>query len=312
MKGISGTGSIEGLKAMLIANSMNICIDRFPEVDLLPRMAAAGYTGVDFNFWDLIRRLNWHDPAEADPWLAELARAAADAGLAWVQAHGPVFSLFQESDDDRFQRDLAVSALRACGRLGVPWMVMHPSTLRIPPEDIQQRRQLIEVNVDYFRSLLPTCEQYGVGIAIENITGKRAESPGVVRTPGSTAEELCAMIDALDHPLVGACWDTGHAQLTGLDQRANLAALGSRLKVVHLHENDGLRDLHLLPFTFQDAASRWHEVMAGLREAGYTGDLTLEVAASFRAVPDALYDDLLHYSVRICRQLVELFETAVM
>jgi len=295
---------------MHIANSMNICFDRFPEVDLLPRMAVAGYTGVDFNFWDLIRLLNWHDPEEADPWLDELAEAATDAGLAWVQAHGPVFNLFQESDDDRFQRDLAVTALRACGRLGVPWMVMHPSTLRMPPDDGEQLRQLIEANVDYFRSLLPACEQYGVGIAIENITGKRVESPGVVRSPGSTAEELCVMIDALAHPLVGACWDSGHAQLTGLDQRANLAALGSRLKVVHLHENDGQRDLHLLPFTFQDAPDRWHDIMTGLREAGYTGELTLEVAASFRAVPDALFDDLLGYTVRICRQLVSQFETS--
>ncbi|MHB9107324.1 MAG: sugar phosphate isomerase/epimerase family protein [Armatimonadota bacterium] len=293
---------------MLIANSMNICFDRFTEVDLLPRMAAAGYAGVDFNFWDLIRRLDWHNPAEADPWLDELAGAASAAGLTWVQGHGPVFSLFAESDDDRFQRDLAVTALRACGQLGVPWLVMHPSTIRIPPDDSAQLQQLIEVNVDYFRSLLPACEQYGVGIAIENITGKRAEYPGVERSPGSTAEQLTEMIDALDHPLVGACWDTGHAQLTGLDQRANLVALGSRLKVLHLHENDGQHDLHLLPFTFQDATNRWNDIMTGLRQAGYAGDLTLEVAASFRAVPDALYDDLLRYSVQIGRQLVKLFE----
>ena len=293
---------------MHIANSMNICFGRFPEVDLLPRMAAAGYAGVDFNFWDLIHRLNWHNPEEVDPWLDALAQAADNAGLAWVQAHGPVFSLFQESDDDRFQRDLAVIALRACGRLGVPWLVMHPSTLRIPPDDGAQRRQLIEVNVDYFRSLLPACEQYGVGIAIENITGKRAEHPDVVRTPGSTADELAEMIDALDHPLVGACWDTGHAQLTGLDQCANLAALGSRLKVLHLHENDSQHDQHLLPFTFQGATSRWNDIMTGLHEAEYAGDLTLEVPASFRAAPDALFDDLLRYSVQVCRHLVSLFE----
>lgn len=293
---------------MLIANSMNICFNRFPEVELLPRMAAAGYTGVDFNFWDLVRRLDWHDPEEADSWLDALAGAASAAGLTWVQGHGPVFNLFAESDDDRFQRDLAATALRACARLGVPWLVMHPSTLQIPPDDGAQLQQLIEVNVDYFRSLLPACELYGVGIAIENLSGKRPDSPDTVRSPGSTAEQLIAMIDALDHPLVGACWDTGHAQITELDQRASLAALGSRLKVLHLHENDGQRDLHLLPFTLSGATSRWHDIMAGLREAGYTGDLTLEVASAFFAVPDTLYDDLLRYSVRICRQLVAQFE----
>jgi len=292
---------------MLIANSMNICLNRFPELDLLPRMAAAGYTGVDFNFWDLIPRLNWHDPAEVDPWLDALAKAAADAGLTWVQGHGPVFNIFEETDDSRLQRDMCLPALRACGRLGVPWMVMHPNTLLIPPDDNEQRRRLIEVNVDYFRSLLPACEEYGVGIAIENITGKRAEHPDLARTPGSNAGELREMIDALDHRLAGACWDTGHAQITGLDQRASLAMLGSRLKVLHLHETDGQRDLHVLPFTLQDTNARWDEVMAGLRAAVYAGALTLETPASFHAVPDALFDDLLRYSVGVCWHLVSLY-----
>jgi sugar phosphate isomerase/epimerase len=296
---------------MRIANSMNICFDRFPEVDLLPRLAAAGYTGVDFNFWDLRGLLNWHDPAQADPWLDALARAAADAGLAWVQAHGPVFNLFRDNDDDRFQRGLVLPALRACARLGVPWMVMHPSTLRILPDDVRQRCLLIEKNVDYFRSLLPACEEFGVGIAIENLGGTRAtEQSEPLRCPGSIPEELCEMVDAVDHPLVGACWDTGHAQLTGLDQRPALVSLGNRLKVLHVQETDGQRDLHLLPFTFQNTNISWEEIMLGLREAGFQGDMTLEVAAAFRAVPDALFDDMLRHSVRICRHLVELFETA--
>ena len=62
---------------MLIANSTNICLSRFDELDLLPRMAAAGYDGVDFNFWDLVRWLDWHDAAAADRWLDALGQAAA-------------------------------------------------------------------------------------------------------------------------------------------------------------------------------------------------------------------------------------------
>lgn len=294
---------------MHIANSLNIGFDRFPEAALLPRLAAAGYDGADFNFWDLARRLDWHDAAAADPWLDALAAAATEAGLAWVQGHGPVFGPDRNDPEDAFQRALCLPALRACGRLDVPWLVLHPVSVPLRGDDREGRHAAFAANVDGFRALLPACEAHGVGIAIENkINRPPDDAPETVPWPGARPEDLCEIVDALDHPLAGACWDTGHAQLNGLDQRRALAMLGSRLKVLHLHENDGREDLHLLPFTFPGAPARWEAIAAGLREAGYAGALTLEVAAAFRAVPDGLFDDLLRHSARLGEELAAMVE----
>ncbi len=65
---------------------------------------------------------------------------------------------------------------------------------------------------------------------------------------GAVPDELCELIDTLNHPLIGACWDTGHARMMHHDQKACLTAIGSRLKALHIQENDGRNDDHMLPF----------------------------------------------------------------
>lgn len=163
---------------------------------------------------------------------------------------------------------------------------------------------MLEGNVTFFRSLLPECEKHEVGIAIENIFDSAAGGRGAPRFYGAVPEELCELVDALNHPLIGACWDTGHAHIQSLDQRAALAALGSRLKALHIQENDGKGDDHMLPFANGRKGVDWTAVTAGLAEAAYEGPFTYEVHNAFNAVPPSLYDQVLHQSVTIARYLI--------
>lgn len=294
---------------MRIATSLNICTNRFAEVEVIPRLAAAGYDGLDFNFLDLLDRLDWFDEGTADRWLDQLAAAARAAGLVWVQAHGPMFNMFGDTPRDHRLRALCVPCLRACGRLGVPWMVLHPDVFA-GPFDAAHRRAILDGNLAFFRGLLPECEKHRVGLALENIFDDAARDAGrnAGRWYGAVPDELCELLDAFQHPLVGACWDTGHARIMNLDQRAAIAALGRRLKVLHVQENDGLNDDHQLPFTNGPRGVDWSAVTAGLRAARYEGAFTYEVHNAFRAVPAALWDHLLRYSVEVARQLVARIE----
>jgi len=288
-----------------IATSLNICTGRFPETDLMPRLAAAGFDGLDFNFLDLLDRLDWHNKNASARWVDELDAAARAAGLVWVQGHGPMFNMFGNTPKDDKRRALCVPAIRACGRLKVPWMVLHPDVFA-GAFDAAHRRALRDRNVAFFRELLPECEKHNVGLALENIfdAAGRHDGRNAQRYYGSVPDELCELIDALNHPLVGACWDTGHARIMGLDQRAALAALGPRLKALHIQENDGANDDHLLPFQNGVNGVDWKAVTAGLREAKYQGAFTYEVHSAFRAVPDALFDHTLRYSAEVARCLV--------
>jgi sugar phosphate isomerase/epimerase len=94
----------------------------------------------------------------------------------------------------------------------------------------------------------------------------------------SAADELCELVDALKDPRVGICWDFGHGNLNKLDQEKSLRAIGKRLKALHVDDNHGWADEHLLPF---QGNVPWTALMPVLREIGYEGDMTMEVSPPY-------------------------------
>ncbi len=290
---------------MQIALSLNLCVGRCDETEMIPRLKKAGFGGLDFNFCDLPERLDWTNQREADPFLDALAESADAHGMDWVQSHGPMFNMFTETPHDEHRRSLIIPALRASSRLGSPWMVLHPGSLP-GPHSSDYRRTIVEKNVAFLRPLLDECEKHQVGIAIEN-GGASMRHPGgtVPRGFGSTPEDLCELIDTLDSPWVGLCWDTGHAHLMRLDQHRAIASLDDRLKVLHLADNDGTRDLHVMPFATLGGVD-WKAVTDGLRDVGFAGAFTLEGQSSLRSLPDELLDEGLRYYADIGKYLKKL------
>jgi sugar phosphate isomerase/epimerase len=71
----------------------------------------------------------------------------------------------------------------------------------------------------------------------------------------------------------GFVLDTGHAHIAGdLSGLVNLA--GRRLQSLHLHDNDGHGDQHLVP---GEGTIDWVPFLRELRASGYEGPLMLEV-----------------------------------
>ena len=290
---------------MRITMSLNLCVNRFAEEQMIPRLAAAGFDSLDFDFCDHIERIDWRDARAVDQLLRPWQRAADTARIKWTQAHGPMFYMFGQSEKDEKARSLCVPAIRACGQLGVPWMVLHPDVFP-GPFDKAHFQAIREKNMAFFRSLLPECEKAKVGIAIENIfdrAGRHGER-SCSRFFADVPAELCDLIDELDHPLIGACLDTGHARLMGLDAPLFVYALGPRLKALHIQENDGNNDDHMLPFVNGNHGVNWKGFGEALTKVGYQGSFTYEVHNAFNAVPDAFYDTALRYAVDIAKFIV--------
>jgi sugar phosphate isomerase/epimerase len=289
---------------MRIAMSLNICVNRFDEAQMIGRLAAAGFDGLDFNFCDLLTRIDWRERREVDRLLRPWQRAADVAGMKWVQAHGPMFYMFGHGERDEFAKSLCVPCIRACEQLGVPWLVLHPDVFP-GPFDKAHRQAVRDGNIAFFRSLLPECEKANVGIAIENIFDKagRHGERNCPRFYAAIPEEQCELIDALNHPLIGACWDTGHARLMGLEPQTCLPILGRRLKALHIQENDGKDDDHMLPFVNGGQGVKWDGFTEALTQAGYQGAFTYEVHNAFNAVPDAFFDHTLRYAVQTAKYI---------
>lgn len=165
--------------------------------------------------------------------LEALGRRLAAAGLA-VTVHGPFHDLnpgaleplVLQATYRRFAQTLeAAAALQA--RL----VVFHPGYDRWKYGG--QDHLWLEQNLLFWPPLLAIARQAGIRIAIENIfeTG-----------PGT----LVALLDAIDHPDFGHCFDVGHWQLFAATSLEDwFAALGPRLLHLHLHDNHGDGDDHL-------------------------------------------------------------------
>ena len=87
--------------------------------------------------------------------------------------------------------------------------------------------------------------------------------------------EFC---DYVNHPLFGACWDTGHANCEG-HQYEDIIAMGDRLKAIHFNDNRGEKDEHLMPFM---GTMSMDDIMHGLLDMGFKGYFTLECDAMLK------------------------------
>ena len=79
----------------------------------------------------------------------------------------------------------------------------------------------------------------------------------------------------MNSPYLVACLDTGHSTALGYDAGDAVRMLGKRLHCLHVHDNDGKRDLHWFPYY---GVTNWQHFTEALKEIGYTGTMSLETS----------------------------------
>ncbi|MBQ1915470.1 MAG: sugar phosphate isomerase/epimerase, partial [Selenomonadaceae bacterium] len=152
----------------------------------------------------------------------------------------------------------------------------------------------------------------GITMCIENLYDSVGDR--LVEGPCCDAVKAARRIDAMNErhgaEVLGFCFDTGHGNLIHLDFEEFLTTLGKRLKVLHIHDNDGWRDLHQIPFAFtktreNKSATDWEGFVRGLRNIGYEGVLNFETGPALTAFPEELKADVLRFLARIGRYFSE-------
>ncbi len=113
-----------------------------------------------------------------------------------------------------------------------------------------------------FDALLGDLERYDIRIALENLFSLGGNKPLLDRVLGM-----------IDSPRLGICYDLGHGHMIG-DGFEFVRRYGDRLFSLHVHENDGVKDQHALPFT---GKLDWEQATKLIAQSSYNGPLTLEV-----------------------------------
>jgi sugar phosphate isomerase/epimerase len=121
--------------------------------------------------------------------------------------------------------------LDAAESLGASLIVLHPGY--DPWKYSGQDHLWLEQNLLFWPPLLARAGQFGCTLALENIFEVRPDS-------------LAALLESIDSPSLGHCFDVGHWRLFAEGSLADwFAALGKRVVHLHLHDNFGQRDDHL-------------------------------------------------------------------
>lgn len=132
--------------------------------------------------------------------------------------------------------------------------------------------------------LQPYAMDRGIRIALENLIDFAGVAAGAVAMTAA-ADNFDLILQAYAHypaEYIGFCYDSGHAIL-GYSRMDRLAPLLERLCVLHLHDNNGQADQHLLPFA---GAVDWQQAATLIAHSPYTKPISYEVSIHNTGITD--------------------------
>lgn len=289
---------------MELSTSTNILFERIgmepvEQKTAIELCARAGYRVLDFCFHDLI---TYDSPFLGDEWerYTELMiQTAKDCGIVYGQAHANVYDFLNPKADHAFHQKMMERSILASERMGIPWLVIHPSTDFSAAAQFRDSRA---GNIAYISRLAEFAGRHHVGIAVENMWDLHIAPR---RYYADNAEELTDLVDAIDMDHVGICWDLEHASIMKQNQRTSMELMGKRLKVTHVSDQTGVTNIHVLPF---QGVTDWREALEALADIGYEGNLNYEAQWFLNKVPMELALPSLIYSVEVGNYLIGLYE----
>ena len=152
---------------------------------------------------------------------------------------------------ERYMKDV-----EDCRTFNIPAMVVHLSS------GDEQPRLPDNIGLERLKKIVGKAEKCDVNIAVENM---RIIGP------------LDFVFEKIDSPKLTLCYDSGHENC--LTKKVDvLKKHGDRLNCLHLHDNDGVTDQHMIP---GEGTINWNELAKKLKDCNFNGSVTLEVYNDF-------------------------------
>lgn len=272
---------------------------RFDDKTAIRMIKEAGFDAFDYSFCYML------DQPEKDilreDYLErayELKEYMDEIGIVCNQSHAPLD--FRHTDeislnDMKYLRN--VRSIEISSILGAKSIIVHAlgSVLK---SDLDY----FEYNRAYLRSYIPYCEKFNMHISVENLNTTDAEKRAIGIPGLTTPQEVISWVKSLDSDWFNICVDTGHSAITGVEPEDMISAMNNKqLMALHIHDNNRLKDQHLLPY---EGVLNWDNITAALKKIDYKGDFTLESTNFFSGVPDELLMPSLKYAMETGRFLM--------
>jgi protein FrlC len=245
----------------------------YPLSEAIRRTAAAGFAGIDI--WGGRPHAYRRDLGDAE--IASLRQVLRDEGLA-VASFIPAQFRYPTSlcsPIETIRRDSVAyiqDSIETAASLGAPLVSVCPGhTLygQSQEDGIGRLSQSLSAIAEFAAG-------YAMRVAIEPADKYETD---LLPTCAASLE----LANRLGYANLGVLLDNGHAYVVGESSADTVHRLGDKLFHVHLDDNNGLRDQHLVPgegnFDFQS-------LIVALRQAGYSGFLGVELGWDYTLDPD--------------------------
>lgn len=272
--------------------------------DSIRAIKAAGFDAVDISFETYEREGQPMTQPDWKDWVKRQKELCDKLELPITQGHAHFYTSKQNREFTPLEREeqnkKILRDIEAAGICKIPWLVVHPATWYDSAG--YSYRLSLKNETERFKRLGEMAARCGVGLAIENI-GKTKSGDKLFCT---TPEELLELMDSLgDDKVFGICWDVGHGHLHKINQPEAIRQMGSRLKALHIHDNRGEKDEHQLPYL---GNIEWEPLLQALKEIGYAGDFTYEVAYFTPGFDPEFHIEAMKFANKVARHMVSVIK----
>lgn len=305
----------------------NVVNDMHPE-EGFAQLKRAGFSCADFSLNGYLLNTSLYQSElnaffdqsiqELEQFFAPHKQGAAAAGITINQMHMPYPIYVPNADkeiNDYLWNQMAPKSMVICRYLDCKYIVIHGFKLAhfLGSEELEWQK-----TAKFIDTIAPLAKEMGITICIENLYS--GIGGHLVEGPCCNVRKAVERIDDFNEKygaeVLGFCFDTGHANLVGIDFENFITMLGERLKVLHIHDNDGISDLHQIPFTFtmtreNKSSTDWDGFIRGLRNIKFDKVLSFETAPVLSAFPEVMKQDVLGFIANIGRYFSEKVEEAV-
>ena len=190
-------------------------------------------------------------------------------GLEVENIHAPfknANSFWLQGEEGEDYLNLLMDCVQDCTQYSIPTVVVHITGFSDPPE-------ISQIGIDRVEKLIASAEKNCVNLAFENL---------------SFLQHLDGIFDNFKSDRVGFCYDSGHENWNHPDANC-LLKYGDRLMALHLDDNFGNADTHLLPY---DGNVDWEKVKCDLKKCKELEYISLEVDFNSSSKESEIYRNL--------------------
>ena len=269
-------GIDEGLKAIAEAgfDAIDLGLDAlFPQKDTIDEEYAA-YLLDEKRIRDMIDQLK---------------EGLKKYGLSVGQAHAPNAYVAKKPKETEIMRKCVEKCFALCEELDCHYLVIHPicdGSARYP--SLTKEDEYRE-NIAYFTSIIPFLKKHNVICCLENAYcldwGTKKAYLSACSDPAEANHYIDTLNEAAGEKCFAFCLDIGHLLILGFDPYNAITALGNRLEILHVHDNDGYTDDHTAAFL---GVCNWSRFIKGLRAIDYKGNINMETSSFVQLFPKEL------------------------